>query len=443
MFTDVEKANDPPRGGPGASTSGEETDAVESNPDEQTITASEFPEGGREAWLVVFGAWCALFCTFGLITCIGVFLDYYKKGPLATYSPSAVSGITSSQVFVQTGGSALWGRLYDSYGPRWLLLIGTPLYCFGLMMLSLSTEYYQIFLAQSVVSALGSGAIFTASLTSTMSWFFRRRASVSGIVNSGSSLGGVVLPIIMSRLFKSIGFGWTIRAVGFIFLALCAVSCATVKTRLKPTPKPVSAADYGRHLRDPRLVFTILGGFLFFWGMFLPLSYIIIQAQDSGISLSLAPYLLPIINACSFVGRLAPGFLADRFGRFNCMMIITAFTGIMTLALWIPGSTGAGAIIAYAVAFGFGSGGYVSIFPACVAQISKQDEIGTRTGIAQLINVFAVLTGSPLGGALVSSRGGGDSFLGLQLFCGSTMVCSAFAFGTARYTQVGIKLAKV
>ncbi|KAK8058901.1 riboflavin transporter MCH5 [Apiospora phragmitis] len=231
MFSDEKKVTEPSRAGPEAPTSGEETNAGESKDEQTTATVSGFPEGGREAWLVIFGAWCTLFCTFGLITCIGVFLDCYTKGPLASYSPSA-----------------------------------------------------------SVVSSFGSGAIFTASLTSTTSWFFQKRASVSGIVNSGSSLGGVVLPIMMSRLFKSIGFGWTIRAVGFIFLGLCAISCATVKTRLPPTLKPVSVVDYVRHLKDPRLVFTILGGFLFFWGMFLPLSYIIIYAQENGIPLPFAYY---------------------------------------------------------------------------------------------------------------------------------------------------------
>lgn len=36
------------------------------------------------------------------------------------------------------------GKLYDNYGPRYLLLVGTFLEVFGLMMTSLATEYYQL-----------------------------------------------------------------------------------------------------------------------------------------------------------------------------------------------------------------------------------------------------------------------------------------------------------
>lgn len=57
------------------------------------------PDGGVEAWLVVFGGWCALFCTFGLINCVGVFQQYYLAHPLSDYSSSDVSWITSVQIF--------------------------------------------------------------------------------------------------------------------------------------------------------------------------------------------------------------------------------------------------------------------------------------------------------------------------------------------------------
>lgn len=60
---------------------------------------SDFPDGGTEAWLVAFGGWCGLFCTFGLINCVGIFQRYYLNGPLSHYSPSTVSWIPSVQVF--------------------------------------------------------------------------------------------------------------------------------------------------------------------------------------------------------------------------------------------------------------------------------------------------------------------------------------------------------
>ncbi len=52
------------------------------------------------------------------------------------------------------------GKLYDSYGPRYLILGGTFMHVFGLMMASISTEYYQFMLSQGVCSAIGVAAIF-------------------------------------------------------------------------------------------------------------------------------------------------------------------------------------------------------------------------------------------------------------------------------------------
>ncbi|KAM0297055.1 hypothetical protein ACHAPM_009924 [Fusarium culmorum] len=363
----------------------------------------EYPEGGREAWLVVLGGWFGLFCTFGLVACVGVFLEHYQTGPLSEHSPSTISWITSLQVFIQVGGSAV-----------------------------------------AVVSSLGSGAVFTASLTSTTSWFKKRRGTVFGIVNSGSSTGGIVLPIMLSRLFKLVGFGWTMRAVGFLFLALMTISCLLIKANGIPKPRPFKISDYQRCFKEPVMVLAMTGGFLFFWGMFLPLNYIIIQAKSSGISPDLVPYLLPLINGISLIGRLTGGALADAIGQFNCMLLITSFTGILTLFLWIPGSQSTAAIITYAITFGYGSGGYVSVFPGCVAQISPIEEIGTRIGLAALVNSFGALTGSPLGGALISDKSGsGNSFIGLQLFCGCTMIASVFAYGAARWSLVGFRWTKV
>lgn len=258
---------------------------------------SDFPDGGLEAWLVVFGAWCGLFCTFGFVSCIGVFQEYYETGPLANYSTSTVSWITSTQVWSMIFFGLFFGRVFDLYGPRCLLIIGTVVYIFGLMMTSLATQYYQIFLAQSLCSGIASSAVFNASMTSLVSWFFRRRAAAFGIVTSGSSLGGFVMPIMIEKLIPKIGFAWTMRVVAFIFLGLLLVACATVKSRLPPRPKPLVLRDYVAGFTEAPFSLVLAGNFVFYWGMFVPYNYILLQARDAGMSEELIEYLIPILNA--------------------------------------------------------------------------------------------------------------------------------------------------
>lgn len=91
-------------------------------------------------------------------------------------------------------GGPIFGKVFDNYGPRWLLLGGSIAHVFGLMMTSLATEYYQFVLAQGICSAFGASAIFYSAMSSVGTWFFRNRAASFGVMASGSSLGGVILP---------------------------------------------------------------------------------------------------------------------------------------------------------------------------------------------------------------------------------------------------------
>lgn len=190
----------------------------------------------------------------------------------------------------------IFGRLFDVYGPRYLLIFGTITYVFGLMMVSLSHEYYQFFLAQAIVASAGSSAVFSASMSSIVSWFLKKRATAFGIMVSGSSLGGVVLPIMMNKMIDRVGFPWMIRTVAFVILALCGIACATVKSRLPPRKQPFNFVDYIKVLKEPLLGLTGLSMFLYALGMFLPFNYVLLQAASAGVSPTLVPYLLTILN---------------------------------------------------------------------------------------------------------------------------------------------------
>ncbi|KAI0868639.1 monocarboxylate permease-like protein [Hypoxylon argillaceum] len=404
------------------------------------LNPDDFPDGGREAWLVVFGGALILFCSFGIVNCSGVFVEYYVSGPLASYTSSDITWITSLQAFFLTGSNLVMGRLFDSYGTRWILPLGTVVYALGLMLLSLSTEYYQIILTQGVVCGVGAAAVFNCASNSTITWFYRRRAAALGIVVAGSSIGGIVLPILMSRLIPRIGFPWTVRILGFIALFCCGVACFTVKSRLSPKAKPFHFTDLTRPFKEARFALVVVSAFFVFWGLYLPFNYLNIQAQQQGVDPALIPYILPIVNAVSIPGRIIPGILADRVGRFNTMILVSGLSGVISLALWVPGNT-TGATLAFGAIYGFTSGGFISLSPAVIAQISDILEIGARSGALLFVASLGALTGSPLGGAIVTAQGG--DYLGLKLFTGLSILTGAIVLIIARAVQVKFRLVKI
>ena len=146
-----------------------------------------------------------------------------------------------------------------------------------------------------------------------------------------------------------------------------------------------------------------------------------------------------MLLACSVFGRIIPGYLGDRFGRFNVTIATTVFSTIIVLALWIPGTSNA-AIIVFSILYGFASGAFVAMVAALVAQVSDIRQIGVRNGTNFFVISWAALTGNPIAGALISEHHGG--YLGLQLFCGIVIFVGALFFIASRHVQVGPGLKK-
>lgn len=147
------------------------------------------------------------------------------------------------------------------------------------------------------------------------------------------------------------------------------------------------------------------------------------------------------MTPCSIFGRTLPGYLADRVGRYNIMVIFSYISGILVLALWLPSRSNA-PVIVFSALYGFGSGAFVSLAPALIAQISDLREVGVRNGTCFSIISFAALTGTPIGGALVPDVLHG-SYTKLQVFCGVVMVAGATLFVVARIIVGGAKMGKV
>jgi MFS family permease len=169
------------------------------------------------------------------------------------------------------------------------------------MMVSISSEYYQFILAQGVCSPIGTSAIFHGCLTSVSTWFRRRRALALGVTTCGSSVGGVIFPIMVARLIPIVGFGWTMRICGFLSLGLLVIANCTVQSRLQHKRKPFRPMDFVRPLRELPFLLTTAGTFCVYWGLFLPFAFIPTQAERYGMSGYMSSWLIPILNAARSV----------------------------------------------------------------------------------------------------------------------------------------------
>ncbi|KAF2271034.1 MFS general substrate transporter [Lojkania enalia] len=398
---------------------------------------SQFPDGGRDAWLCLLGTFCALFCSFGWLNCIGVFQSYYQANQLKNYSPSTIAWIASCEIFVMFLPGPIVGFLFDNYGPRYILLFGSFFHVFGVMMTSLCKEYWQFVLAQGICSPLGLNCIFTCAASSVTTWFFKKRGAAFGMMAAGSGLGGVIFPIMTNHLIPDVGFGWTMRACAFLLLGLLIIANLTIKSRLPPQPRAFRLAVFFETFKDPRFVLTTAASFVFFMGVFIPINFVEIQALSNGMPSHLAGYLIPILNAASIFGRIVPGIVADKVGRFNMQMFMSYFAGILVLALALPASSNA-AFIVFAALYGFASGAYVALAPAQIAHISKVEQIGVRTGVLFSITSFAGLAENPIAGAIVDRNHGG--FHGLNIFAGVMLLAGATLFVCTRQVVAGWKL---
>ncbi|OAA56182.1 major facilitator superfamily transporter [Niveomyces insectorum RCEF 264] len=417
---------------------GDSAEAIQAEQRVQQV--NEYPEGGPTAWLAVAGATACLFVSFGWVNVIGIFQEYYQSNQLHDYTPSDIAWIPSLQIFFMFAGGIVAGKVFDDFGPRYLLVAGTFLHVFGLMMTSISKTYYQILLSQAVCSAIGASLVFSPAFSSVSTWFLRKRGAALGIVAAGSSLGGIVFPVFIIGLLPRVGFGWTIRCCAFLILALLLFANFALTSRIRPQKRPLKFMAFVRPLQEPAFALWTAAVFFFYWGMFIPFTFIVADAIAHGMSPHLAQYVVCILNATSLFGRTVPNAIADKVGHFNVMIVMGALTSILILGLWLP-STGDAPIILFAALFGVSSGAGISLTPALCAKLSPIQDIGVRTGTVFTISAFAGLTGSPIGGAIISRDGG--SFTNAIAFGGAGCAVGTLLFVATRIAFAGWKPAKV
>ncbi|KAL4728077.1 hypothetical protein ACLX1H_004797 [Fusarium chlamydosporum] len=373
------------------------------------------PDGGLHAWLVAAGAACIFFSCLGFANSFGVLQEYYMSHQLQGHSADSIAWIGSVATFIQFAAGALSGPLFDRYG-SWIIRPAAVMYVFATMMTSLCTKYWHFMLAQGVLMGGAMAFLQIPAFAAVSQYFEKKKAAAFGLAVSGSSIGGIVFPIALSKMLNdsSLGFGWSIRIMGFVMIPFMSFSCITVRPRLPSRNTAFLRVDA---FKDPLYLLITSSLFFLFIGMFAPLFFIPTYAVSRGVNPTLASYFLAITNAASTFGRIVPGILADKYGRLNMYSLGGLCTGVVILCMNEAKTTAA--LVVYAAAFGFTSGTIISGVSAAFTLVVKDPrEGGAYMGMGLAVSSFAALIGPPVNGALVDRYGG---FFEVSIFSG--VVC--------------------
>ncbi|KAI3609829.1 mfs monocarboxylate [Moniliophthora roreri] len=384
------------------------------------------PDSGLKAWLNVLGTFMVAFITYGYVNSWGIFQAYYQTDLLHESSTSAIAWIGSIQSFFALALMSVAGRLFDLGYFRHMLSIGGLTLVVATLLVAECHTYWQFLLVQGIITSFAIGITTGAGILIIPDWFCKHLGLAYGVAYSGSSLGGITIPVAARYLLPNIGFQWTIRFIAFLFLVGTIVACLvwiyfyssdgiliTLKdyeakvTNHKRSKRPlfiesVQVASLRRLLRCH--IFHIFGIFHAFVPVYSPMPkskavsvpwYISTTAQSLGFSDSLIFYLVSFFNAASCIGRLVGGVVADWMGSMNTQ--IPCMTVAALIAFVWPFAKTQASLIVIAVLYGLSSGVYIALEATpIVIMPGDPGDIGRRIGLTYIFAAVGSLLSLPI-----------------------------------------------
>ena len=245
-------------------------------PSEQAVTpVSENepgppPDGGLQAWTQVLMGHIVLINGWGYLTSFGLFESYYITSLRAT--PSAISWIGSIQIFLVYLIGTFSGRALDAGYYHAVLACGSFLQVLAVFTTSVSTHYWQLFLAQGICKGLGDGLVFCPTVSLVATYFSKNRVVAMACTASGGATGGIIFPLIAQQLLPRIGFGWTVRVMAFVIVFNSVVALILAHVRLPPR-RNGPLVEWNAFKELPYTLFCV-GMFLNLWAVYFAYFYV-------------------------------------------------------------------------------------------------------------------------------------------------------------------------
>jgi MFS family permease len=307
------------------------------------------------------------------------------------------------------------GRLIDRFGARRVILPVSAM--FGLVLLSalwIGHSIWQLYVFYGVLGITLSGPGPMAYSVVISHWFNRRRGLALGLMGLSMGIGAFFIPLISQRLITL--FGWRVAYAAFGGVILL-ISTPVVAVFLQNDPsdrgleadgeratqRPVEATGKARGLCWTEIwhsttfwlmivIFTLTSASVHAGVLHMPA-----LLTDRGLSSGRAAMASAVIGISITIGRVASGYLLDRFFAPRIAMVFYGASAAGLAILW----TGQAGSVALAAAFlvGLGMGAEVELMGYLVSRYFGLRSFASAYGYAFCAFMLAGAAGTLLMGA--------------------------------------------
>ncbi len=335
--------------------------------------------------------------------------------------------------------SPLFGPLVDRWTARGLMLIGCASLVLALVLMSISTGVTQLAVVFAVL--VGTAATLLGPITGSAvvsRWFTDKRGQALGIAAMGTSIGGMVLPLVLESWIETLGWRGAMRALAAA-VATFVLPLLLFAFRDHPPAAAASSADpaaaaaspaaavgdarvwtTGEILRAP--AFWLMSGCLglLFMSYTAVLSNLGKYVETLSLDASVATTLLQTIALFGLIGKLTFGALADRISLRVGLWLALLLAGV-GIALFAAEPPRWGLMLA-AILMGLATGGMLPIWGALVAAVFGVASFGRAMGLISPAIGLLVMPGYMIAGASRDATGSYTS--AMQLFVGAIVLAS-------------------
>jgi MFS family permease len=342
-------------------------------------------------YIVVIVAFFILVVSWGIYSVFGVFLD-----PLLTefnWTSAMTSGAFSLSMILSGALGIAMGVLNDRFGPRLVVTLCGIFLGLGYLLMSQISALWQLYLFYGVIIGIGISGLWVPLQSSVARCFTRRRSLMTGIVASGVGTGGLVVPLIISRLVAA--YGWRLSYIiqGIAVLVIMILGAQLLRgtphmeqlsyreNRGKQQELTAEAIAFPFKEAVHTAQFWLLLAIFFCYGfcVFSILVHIVMHVINIGFSAISAANILATIGGVSVLGNFGLGNIGDRIG--NRRIFIIGFILMSAVLLWLVLANQMWMLYLIAILLGFAVGGMAASESPIVARLFGLSSHGLIFGI--------------------------------------------------------------